>query len=382
MDTVQPDGRPRAAFGPNGRPEQIVVNKSMGGPIWDIMRNGGVSTYPGHEPTYNDQWLSGDQDKGLFFQHSWDAALAHPAPMLLVTGWNEWKATIWDGAGVPMLGRKLTSGQGLLIDEFNMDFNRDIEPMRGWYGDNYYWQFLANMRMYKGVQAPQAVSPPKQIDVDGPISQWDGVTPVFTSAQGRTTNRDWPGTVPGTHYTDASARNEVVLAQCARDDLNIYFHAQTSAPITGPQSRNWMLLLVHTGNDAHPGWNGYDLLIDRDRIGDACTIEQNVGGTWNWNPVGRARFSIQGKDFVVAVPLPFIVGDIQKRPLAIGFKWADNLPETPDVYDFYTTGSVAPDARFNFSYIVPPAPSIPPPPTTPVPGAQPLQPVTPPTGNR
>ena len=78
------------------------------------------------------------------------------APILLVTGWNEWTASVWETPGVPMLGRVTQKGQGHIVDEFNEEFDRDLEPMRGGYGDAYYCQFVANMRRYKGMSRPPA----------------------------------------------------------------------------------------------------------------------------------------------------------------------------------------------------------------------------------
>ena len=149
----------RPAKRPDGKIEQMVVSKSMGGPLWKNMEMGGVSCVPGYQPTYNDQWLSKDAPKGLFFQEQWKVANKVAAPMLLVTGWNEWKAGTWDKPGVVFLGRKTVKGQGHLVDEFNMEFNRDLEPMNGGYRDSYYCQFVANMRYYKGMKAPVAASP-------------------------------------------------------------------------------------------------------------------------------------------------------------------------------------------------------------------------------
>jgi hypothetical protein len=354
MDMLQLDGRPRAALGPDGKPEQIVVNKSMGAPVYENMRVGGVSTFPGHVPTYNDQWLSGEQAQGLFFQHSWDNALRNPAPILLVTGWNEWKASVWEQPGLVMLGRTTTKGQGHFVDEFNMDFNRDIEPMRGGYGDDYYWQFLSNMRMYKGMLPPVPSSEPKTIRVDGPLGQWDDVKPLFKNPATDAGVRDWDGTIPGTHYSELGTRNEIVACQVAFDDRNLYFRATTSANLTDPQGRSWMMLLIDADRNSKTGWNGYDFLIDRDRRGNGCTIEQNVGGAWKWRRVGRASMHRSGHDLVLCVPRRTLGLDGPGTRLAFDFKWADNIPAEPDIMDFYTKGDVAPIARFNYRFTAPP----------------------------
>ena len=350
MDDLKDGGRQRPALGPDGKVEQIVVNKSTGGPIWDNMQSGGVSTYPGHVPTYDDQWLSGDQAKGLFFQYMWDNALQHPAPILLVTGWNEWTASVWETPGVVMLGQTTQKGQGHIVDEFNQDFNRDLEPMAGGCGDDYYWQFVANTRRYKGMAPPQKPSAPKMIALNGPLTQWSSVRPLFRDAKGDTANRDWDGATPHAHYTDASARNDIVLAQVARDPKTVYFHVRAAAPLTPPTGKAWMTLFVDADHNAKTGWHGYDYLLNRARTGKTCSVERYVGhdGVWAWKAIAQAPFRLSGSDLTLAVPRR-VLGLAPGR-MAFDFKWADDLPDAPDVMDFYSKGDVAPDARFNYRF--------------------------------
>ena len=353
MDDLKGGRQQRPALGPDGKPEQIVVNKSTGGPIWDNMQSGGVSTYPGHVPTYDSQWLSGDQAKGLFFQTMWKNALKAPAPILLVTGWNEWTASVWETPGVVMLGRKTGPGQGHIVDEFNQDFNRDLEPMRGGYGDDYYWQFVANMRRYKGMRAPEPASSPKTIRMDGSFKQWDSVKPVYRDASGDAAMRDWDGATPNAHYTNKSARNDIVLTQVARDAKNLYFHVQTAAPLSPAGGKSWMMLFVDADASTKTGWHGYDFLINRRRNGLEATIERNVGGLWQWQVIAGAKIAWSGKDLAVSVPRAKIGLSSVRGPLQFDFKWADNLPDQPDLMDFYSQGDVAPDARFNYHYSAP-----------------------------
>ena len=37
--------------------------------------------------------------------------------------------------------------------------------------------------------------------------------------------------------------------------------------------------------------------------------------------------------------------------LALDFKWTDNLQEPGDLMDFFVSGDVAPESRFNYRYI-------------------------------
>ena len=347
MDGFTDGGSQRPALGPDGKVEQMVVSKSLGGPLWNNMETGSVSSAPGHVPIYNDQWVSPTAAQGIFFQAQWDNAERIAAPMLLVTGWNEWTASVWETPGVVFLGRTTKSGQGHIVDEFNQDFNRDLEPMKGGYGDDYYNQFVSNMRRYKGMTAPTPPSAPRTIKPAESYKQWDGVRPIYRN-DGGIAARDWDGATPHSHYTDHSARNDITLAQVARDGDNVYFHVQASTPLTTPAGRNWMLLLVSTGTNT--GWHGYDYLINRDRANGHCTVERNVGGIWAWKPVGTASYHRQGQDLTLAVPRKLLGVPASRGPLALDFKWADGLPDRPDIIDFYGQGDVAPRARFSYRF--------------------------------
>ena len=352
MDEFYQGHSQRPALGPNGKVEQMVTSKSLGGPLWGNMKTGGVSCAPGHVPVYNDQWVSPDASKGLFFQAQWDNAAKVAAPILLVTGWNEWTASVWETPGVVFLGRTTKPGQGHIVDEFNEDFNRDLEPMKGGYGDDYYNQFVADMRRYKGMRPPTPPSAPRTIKLRESYKQWDAVRPVYRNAGGIAA-RDWDGATPHSHYHDDSARNDIVLAQVARDDTNLYFHVRASAPLTPASGRNWMLLLLDTDGSSATGWHGYDFLVNRSRIGGRCTIERNVGGAWSWKPVGMASFRRQGRDLMLVVSRRILQLPTPGGPLTLNFKWADNIPDRPDIMDFYGKGDVAPYARFNYRFAEP-----------------------------
>jgi hypothetical protein len=350
MDEFHNGKAQRPALSPDGKIEQYVVSKSLGGPLWNNMQTGGVSCAPGHVPVYNDQWVSPDDAKGIFFQAQWNNALKVNAPILLVTGWNEWTASVWEQPGVVFLGRKMIKGEGYIVDEFNADFDRDLEPMQGGYGDDYYGQFVANMRRYKGMTAPTQVSGPKTITVSSPLSAWNAVRPLYRDADHGIAPRNWDGATPNTHYANATARNSIVLAQVAHSTQTLAFHVRTAAPLTAPAGKAWMLLLVNTDGNPKTGWLGYDYLIDRRRSDGHCTVERNLGGGWHWQPVANASYAVHGRDLVIIVPRRALGLTDTRRVLNFDFKWVDNLPATPTAADFYTNGDVAPDARFAYIY--------------------------------
>ena len=332
-----------------GRPEQIVVSKSTGGPIWENLADGGVSAVEGQtydEKDYAPDWTLPDAGRGVFFQNGWDRAQKIAPPIVLVTGWNEWRASVWNTPGVKMLGRVTADGQGHIVDEFNAQFNRDLEPMKGGYRDNYYWQFVANMRRYKGMNAPEKASAPRTINS---FDSWRAVRPDFADTEGDIANRDFDAGVPDLHYTNTSARNDIVNCKVSYDRDNVYFYVRTREALSPRTDANWMNLFVDADCNAKTGWNGYDFRINAGpRDGQITTIERNLNGQYRWSAPQKVRFSLLSDTLQITVPRAML--GLQKVPVAFDFKWADNLPAAPDAMDFYTQGDVAPNARFNYRY--------------------------------
>jgi hypothetical protein len=77
--------------------------------------------------------------RGANFDEQWKRALKLDPPLVMVTGWNEWIAGRFASAAEPVM----------FVDQFSEEFSRDIEPMKGGHGDNYYYQLVANVRRYK-----------------------------------------------------------------------------------------------------------------------------------------------------------------------------------------------------------------------------------------
>ena len=71
------------------------------------------------------------------------------------------------------------------MDQFDQEFSRDIEPMKGGHGDNYYWQLVANVRRFKGAPPLPQASRPKTIRIAGGFEQWHDVAPEFADHVGR-----------------------------------------------------------------------------------------------------------------------------------------------------------------------------------------------------
>jgi hypothetical protein len=278
----------------------------------------------------------GAVDHGYNFQEQWDHAIKLGPPFVMVTGWNEWTAGRYSRPGRPVV----------FVDQFDQEYSRDVEPVKGLHNDNYYYQLVANVRRYKGVRPIPQASPPRAIDISAGFDQWEKVGPEFAAHPGSDDPRDF-GT-GALHYVNATGRNDLAVMKVARDADNVYFYARSRAALSPATDPNWMLLLIDADHNPATGWNGYDFILNRQVQGNQTWLEQNTGG-WTWKKVAKVRLKVQGTELMLAVPrraLTLPAGD----PLTFDFKWWDNAPDPADIMDTYQIGTTAPDARFNFRY--------------------------------
>lgn len=300
--------------------------------------------------------------RGLNFEEQWDRALKVNPRFVMITAWNEWIAGLTHSMQSPWVQ----------CDGFNEEFSRDIEPMKGGFGDNFYHQAIANIRRYKGAPEIPLATPSTTIDMEGSFDQWLDVGPVFTGHAGNTIPRDHDGfgrapktrvTVPspdfegngttwrgqeGSRYVNTSGRNSLLAMRVARDKDYIYFHVRTEKPITPSNGPDWMTLLIRTGNPAHHAWNGYDFVVNRIPPGAQGAVLEKSNGGRNWLKVADVRYRVEGNQMHLAVPRRGLglTGD----PITFDFKWLDNIPLPEDLTEFFTTGDTAPSGRFRFRY--------------------------------
>ncbi len=239
-------------------------------------------------------------------------------------------------------------GPIIFCDQFSQEFSRDIEPMRGGHGDNYYLQLVANVRRFKGAPAIAKASAPAPIRIEGGFEPWRGVGPEFLGHIGNTISRDFDG-AGGLHYVNRTGRNSLAAMKVARDETNLYFYLRTREPIVPTGRMEGLWLLLDTDHNASTGWEGSDFLVGRLSDPDGVRIEENVGG-WNWKKVAKAPYRIDGNQLHLAVPRAALRLANQGAAISIDFKWADNIQKPGDVMDFYTSGDVAPQGRFFFRY--------------------------------
>ena len=279
---------------------------------------------------------------GYNFAEQWQRALEMNPPFVFVTGWNEWTAGFYDKwAGY-------TAPPPIFVDEFDQEFSRDIEPMRGGHGDNYYYQLVNNVRRYKGVRELQPVTPiPMELDDFG---AWQKVAPEFRDAIGDEARRDAPGFGVTGSYVNTTGRNDIVAAKVSYDPQAVYFYVRTRQDLTKPSGANWMLLYLNVGADYKTGWLGYDFVVNRKVGAETTSLERNLGGEYQWAETAQVRYRASGKELVVAIPRSAL--GITRLPVVIDFKWADNCYAKGDWTDFILNGDAAPDDRFNYRAIL------------------------------
>ena len=285
---------------------------------------------------------------GLNFQAQWDHALSTDAPIILVTGWNEWVAQRQPSAGTSYV---------VFVDTASMEFSRDAEMMRGGYFDNYYMQLIYNVQRAKGTAPIVVQDGRKAIDLDGSFDQWNDIVVSYKDAIGDTADRRATGFGQKT-YTNTSGRNDIQCAKVTADTKNLYFYVKTSANISARSTNSsWMQLYLNvdgrnpdTGKET--GWGGYDFIVNYYAKDDTTTsVAKHVGadGGYTFVSVGNVNYRVAGNEMMIAVPLSMLGVDDYKE-INLEFKWADSDTFYEEIEDFYCDGDVAPLGRLNYVY--------------------------------
>lgn len=331
-----------SVYGLNGRKE--VMNVSIAQHNATI-RFSATAWYGGNDRTRS--YHNGSNDKsanaymyGYNFGEQWDYALSQDPEMVFVTGWNEWVAQ----------RQPVISGQPIVfVDCADYNTSRDAEPMRGYYGDNYYMQLIDYIRQYKGTISRVYVGNNTTIDMTGDFTQWNSsaITARYTDYANDTVDRNTKG-FGDIKYTDTTGRNDIVAARAAKDANNFYFYVETASDLTSYTDNNWMTLFLSVNNNDNPNWYGYNYAVNLDapKNGTAAYLYQSQGG-WNWARVGTVKMKISGNKMMIAVPRTTI--SAADDLFHIEFKWADNYTDN-DIWSFYEHGDTAPYGRMNYVF--------------------------------
>lgn len=324
------------------KPEQISVCVAQ-----HPTSNIGRSFHGGKQPPEKD-WRTGE---GPCFEEQWRRAHEVNPPFVFITGWNEWVAQRFvkeaKGGAAQMLGKPLKIGESYFVDQFNQEYSRDIEPMRGGHGDNYYYQMVGHIRRFKGVRTPPRASAPKTIRIDAGFDQWEAVRPEFLDDIGDTSHRNHPGFGDTPAHVNTTGRNDFDMMRVSRDATNLYFYARCQRAISPPTDGDWMILLIDSDADPRTGWEGFDIMVNRIRSRDGqASVEKRSGARWVL--AGQATLAAADRELHLAIPRPML-GLRPGGGARFYFKWIDGV-RPANIIDFIDTGDVAPNGRFKYQY--------------------------------
>ncbi len=108
------------AYDKNGNPEQVSVAMAS-------------------QETYMSMSTAHGRDGGTFWFKQWYRAFEVQPKIVTLTWWNEWTAQRFD-----------VNGEIHFTDNYNQNYSRDIEPMEGGHGDQYYQWMIQYISAYKG----------------------------------------------------------------------------------------------------------------------------------------------------------------------------------------------------------------------------------------
>lgn len=301
----------------------------------------------------------GKAQYGLLFEEQFRYALAKDPQVIMITGWNEWYAGVHDSPDPQQItGGTLTPGR-YLVDQFTPEYSRDGEPMkvRGGvgFGDNYYYQMVNYIRLFKGIDAvPVADGAGAEItmrNAESDAAAWERVSPAYTDTIGDTAFRNQISFQSEYRYQNSSGRNDLDTAKVTQDDAYLYFHITTVRELVTTDDASWMNLYLDIDNDPSTGWEGYDFLLNRSRDGAAVSVERFVDNGWRFETAGSAEYLLGENSLTIKVAkniLQKAAPDANFKRFA--FKWADGSVTDGDVMRFMDLGDTAPNDRFRFLY--------------------------------
>lgn len=279
---------------------------------------------------------------GLNFQEQWDRALEIDPEFIFITGWNEWNMGRYEEWQYQV---------NAFPDEFNQEYSRDIEPMKGGHGDNYYWQMVANIRKFKGM-APE-IAPSKPVndlegwkDVEKVNSGFWGRATCFDAVRGNVMKRNADGW-GGNRNVGNNASFDIRGARVAHDSENIYFLVNYTNLFNARDRQ--LRLFIDIDRDHSTGWEGYDYIADLTSSGSTSnTLLKIKDNAWKWDNGEKLSTAQRGDILVVKIPRKSI--SLPSGSFEIEFKWTDSITPSGDISNFWTDGDVAPTGRYNYLY--------------------------------
>lgn len=93
------------------------------------------------QETYMSLPTAHGRNHGIFMYSQWYNAFKNRPKVITITWWNEWAAQRFE-----------EDGQNLFVDNYTQEYSRDIEPMEGGHGDQYYQWMKEYIRAYRALE--------------------------------------------------------------------------------------------------------------------------------------------------------------------------------------------------------------------------------------
>ncbi|MDD3039339.1 hypothetical protein [Bacteroides sp.] len=290
--------------------------------------------------------------KGEYFQSQFNWAMELDPTFLFFTGWNEWTAQRQIASRdneVSMPDRPVQKGDTYFVDQYNHEFSRDIEPLNGDFGDNYYYLLADYIRKFKGVHKLPVTRNKDRIRIDGNMMDWVGVDAVYADDQGDTKHRNHFGWGRLGTLTNTTGRNDIILSKITTDGINLFFYVKTAEAITSYKDMNWMQLFFQVRGCDAPSWEGFEFVVNRTGVTAGKTFLEKCMGGWNWNKVKSISYCIKNNEMELAIPLRSL-SIATDTGFSIDFKWIDNAVADGDIQTCMCDGDSAPNGRFRYRF--------------------------------
>ena len=298
--------------------------------------------------------------RGTFFQSEWETVFASdPVPeIIMVTGWNEWIAY-----------KQPYGGEYMLCDNVDMEYSRDIEPMKGGYEDAYYIQMIANIRRYKYESDNNVLADNvrKTIDIDGGDGQWGDVKATYRRTGTDNVGRDSFGGAQTVRYTAEPVDNNILSVKLTNDNEYLYFRIECDAPIVqrGDSDSSWMNVFIGRGTPSVKGWESYEYVVGRVRTAlsasSGSSQVEKLSQDFSGRKTGEAEYRIDGNVVVWKIPLAGVGIDVDRAggedadggevtAYRIYFKVADGVEDPGEIMNYYSSGRSLPLGRLSYEY--------------------------------
>ena len=279
-------------------------------------------------PNYQSQWervFSGEHSDKIKY--------------VMITQWNEWVASkFWDES----------KSQAYMVDGFNQEYNRDLEPVKNGFGDNYYMQTIQNIRKWKYTEAKHYLVDEKTVDIISfDEAAWKDAK-TYLDFTGECIERNHVAFDGSFNYVDTTNRNDIASVRVLHDQKYLYFRVETLNDITEYTNgdHGWMNIYVRSEKGGSDAFMGYQYLINRTVNGNETSVCRYTKD--GWQEVSKGDISVSGKVMQVRVKLSDL--KMSAKNYSMQFKVSDNVKNPEDALSFYTTGDAAPIGRLSYVY--------------------------------